>query len=125
MRPAASGGIVYQNATIAATASTSGVSLKVTVFCTGAKRYSAHLWLASKQGSNQSFWDKTITGPMTGTKGTGTARYTGVVPADGFIVAGSNVFCWSTDKSMGVGYRSLFVAYCSARGSCQATSGKP
>ena len=123
-RPA-SGGVAFQNATVAATGSAAGVAIRVTVSCTGAQHYSAHVWLASKQGSNQSFWDKTITGPVTNNKGTGTAQYRGAVPSIGFIVAGSNVFCWSTDKSMGVGYRSLFVAYCSARGSCKATSGRP
>ncbi len=117
--------VVFSGASVKANAAAGGVSITATVRCSNARRFSAHVWLASKEGSNQTFFDKTLTGPVTGGKGSGSVVFRGTVPVSGFIVAGSNVYCWDTDKSMGVGYRSLFVAYCSARGSCQATTGKP
>ncbi|MEX2211498.1 MAG: hypothetical protein WD689_07015 [Gaiellaceae bacterium] len=117
--------VVFKGATVTANAGGAGVAITVNVSCTGAKKYSAHVWLASKDGNNDTFFDRTITGTVAKNKGTGKTQYNGQVPANGFIVAGSNVFCWEADKSQGVGYRDLFVAYCAARGACKATVGRP
>ena len=107
----------FKEAVLTSNASSGGVSLTVVVSCTGAEHFSAQIGLASNL-TDKTFFSKTVTGPVTNGKGEASAQYRGAVSSDGYILGGSNTFCWATDKSMGVGYRDIYFATCPPQGHC-------
>ena len=123
--------VVFQGINIAGSAAgPGGILVGINVGCTGATNWSTNINLARTDGNNASFFHQTVTGKVSGNRGRGSTNYGGAVPANGFIVAASNTFCWSgSDKSMGVGYRDIvFCASSSPKGKCstsQPASYKP